>query len=149
MNKSDIVTFLTKYKKVCHILNLSDDVQIFDEIISSIETDKLIVNTGQKRSKIGNEKDFYIITSNGDINVSDGNINQEIINNKTDISKYWINLDANSKEKFTLFDLNIIMFLLTKKNNKYFKKEKKKIIMDIDMTVRNKQTSCSYDNITV
>jgi hypothetical protein len=128
---------------------LSDDVQIFDEIISSIETDKLIVNTGQKRSKIGNEKDFYIITSNGDINVSDGNINQEIINNKTDISKYWINLDANSKEKFTLFDLNIIMFLLTKKNNKYFKKEKKKIIMDIDMTVRNKQTSCSYDNITV
>jgi len=151
VNKNNIIHFLEKYKKICHILNLSDDECLFDEIISFIETNKISLEQKQHRSKIGNENDFYIITSNSDINISDHNlkINQEILNNKTDIFNYWINLDANSKEKFNVFELNLIMFLLTKKNNNYLKKEKKKIIMDIDMTVRNKRTSNSYNNITV
>jgi hypothetical protein len=152
MNKVAIIHFLEKYKKICAILNLSDDVHSFDEIISFVEANRISIDSEKSHTKLNNENDFYKITSTAStdgIDLSEYNINQEIIINKMNILNYWIKLDTDKKEKFNSLELNFIMYLLTNKNNNYLKKEKKKIIMDIDMTVRNKRTSNSYNNITV
>jgi hypothetical protein len=147
MDKVDMINFLKRYIKICTILNLSEDVSSFNEIISFIEVNKRSVNSVKHPNKLTDENRFYAITSTEEIDFSKYNVNQEIINNKMDILHYWIKLDKNIKEKFTVLELNLIMYLLTKQNNNYIKKEKKKIIMDIDMTVRNKRTSDSYNNI--
>jgi hypothetical protein len=149
MDKVDIINFLKKYVKICTILNLSEDVSSFNEIISFIEVNKRSVDSVKPPNKLSDENCFYEITSAEEIDFSKFNVNPEIINNKMDIIHYWTKIDKNIKEKFTVFELNLIMYLLTKQNNKYIKKEKKKIIMDIDMTVRNKRTSASYNNISV
>jgi hypothetical protein len=149
MNNIDMINLLKKYKKMCTILNLLEDVNSFDDIISFIETNKTSQNSEKSRNQLRNEDCYYTIISTEEVDISRYNINQEIINNKMDILSYWSKINEKEKEKFTVFELNIIMYLLTKNNNNYIKKEKKKIIMDINITVRNKRTVESYNNINV
>jgi hypothetical protein len=150
MNNLEMVSFLEKYKTISSALNLSEDVRIFDKIISflkekNIEKDALSVHI----NKASGETDFNKIISSDEIDLDKYGVDEEIIQNKMDMFNYWSKLDANTKEKFTILELNLIMFFITNKNYKYTKKEKKKIIMDIDMTVRNKRTSESYSKIVV
>jgi hypothetical protein len=131
------------------MLNLLEDVNSFNEIISLIQINKISPNSKKSHNQLSNEDCFFAIISTEELDLSKYNINQEIINNKMDILGYWNRIDEKEKEKFTVLELNVIMYLLTKKDNNYIKKEKKKIIMDIDMTVRNKRTFDSYNNINV
>jgi hypothetical protein len=149
MNRVDIIKFLEKYKKICAILNLIEDANLFNDIISFIEANKINQNSEKSHDQLNNEDCFYKITSTEEIDLSKYNINQEIINNKMDILDYWNKIDEKGKENFTIFELNLIMYLLTWGKNNYIKKGKKKIIMDIDMIVRNKRTFDSYNNINV
>jgi len=152
MNRFDIIKFLEKYKKVCSILNLHDDVYTFDFVISCFKSKKIIIDS--EKPKIDKVKKtyediFYTITTEKEIDFSKYKINQKIIENIKDIINFWDKLDVNSKYEFNSLELNLIMYYLTNKNDSFIKKEKKKIIMDIDLTVRSKITKNSYNNIIV
>jgi hypothetical protein len=147
MNKVEIINFLEKYKKICAILNLTEDMHSFDKLISFIEINEKNNGIEKSSSKTNAEKDFIKIISDEVVDLSKYNISNGIIENKMNILNYWIGLDNNIKEKFNTLELNYIMYLLTKKSDCYLKKEKRKIIFDIDMTVRNKRTADSYNNI--
>jgi hypothetical protein len=158
MNKDAIIHFLKKYKKISTTLNsldsqnfsdalnslnsllksmnLSEDEHSFDEIISFVNT------------ALNDEEVFHTITTNDETDLSKYNINQEIIKNKMDIPAYWRKLDMDGKKKLKVLELNILRYLLNKKNCDYLK-GKKKIIQEIDYFVREKVNSDSYEQIVV
>jgi hypothetical protein len=147
MNEIEIISLLKKYKKVSIALNLLEDVNSFDEAILFVESNKIQKSIKRLSPKMNEKEEFFKITSNKDINLCKY-LDNEIIKNKMDIVSYWLELDNNKKEKLKNLELNFIMYLITKKNDQYVK-EKKKIITNIDMIVRSKQTQHSYDKLIV
>ncbi|MDR1147593.1 MAG: hypothetical protein LBK66_03065 [Spirochaetaceae bacterium] len=123
MLKTDMIHFLEKYKKICFILNLPDDIRSFDELISFVGTNDRRQDSEKPNIKSTNEECFYAITSVEGVDLSKYNINYEIINNRTNMLNYWSKLNADAKEKFNVFELNLIMYFLTKSNS-YIKKKK-------------------------
>jgi hypothetical protein len=149
MNKIGMISFLKKYKRICDILNLNDDVRSFEEIISFINSEQKNATSEKRQTiKIDNKDVFRKITNNEDTNSLKYKINQEILNNKANMLNFWTRHDISERKKFTILELNLIMYFLTDKNNNYTE-NKKEIMNNIDMTVRGKQAVSSYDNIKV
>lgn len=58
-------------------------------------------------------------------------------------------MTEEDKSKFTIFELNVILYLISAQYNKYQKKDKQKIIRFIDQVVREKRLEDSYKAIKV
>ncbi len=151
MAYENMILFLQKYQGVSQALNIDDDVKQFDEIINYIKScnlkDKTEINIVTKR-KYG-EKDFEELANNTEICLQDYDINPLIITNKDCIVDFWNGLDADKKDGFTIFELNIILFLISSQYNKYMKKDKKRIIAFLNDVVKSKRMEKSYKDIQV
>lgn len=62
---------------------------------------------------------------------------------------FWSSLVEKDKNKFTIFELNAILYLVSPQYNKYQKKDKQKIIRFIDQVVREMKLENSYKTIKV
>ena len=151
MTNDNIIQFLQKYQKISQALNIDEDVRQFDEIINFVKNnnvkDAAEFNTVLKK-KYG-EKDFEELISNTEAHLQDYDINSEIIYNKENIADFWNSLDVNKKEEFTIFELNVMLFLISNQYNKYMKKDKKRIIAFLNDAVKSKRMEKSYKDIHV
>jgi hypothetical protein len=153
MDKIKAIQIIEKYKCVSRLLGLHEDEHILDEIEKSItnynENASVSNNSdAQKKNKYG-EADFQNIISSSVVDLSPYEINSQIILNKEKIPDYWHSLSEEEKNSFTIFELNIILYLLSNQYNKYQKKDKKRILSLISTVVKDKRMSTSYDNIIV
>lgn len=151
MVNDDMIQFLLKYQKISHVLNMDEDVKQFDEIINYIKKCNLkdTVETNTVQKKKNGEKDFEEIINNSDICLKNYDISIEIINNKNNIVDFWYDLNIDQKESFTIFELNIMLFLISSQYNKYMKKDKKRIIAFLNDAVKSKRMEKSYKDIQV
>ncbi|MNI02598.1 hypothetical protein D3C87_983710 [compost metagenome] len=153
MNENKSLELLKKYKKISGLLGLSEDEKLFDELIDFFDkidvSERDVSQQNIKKSKY-TEKDFEeIVNSNEDLDLSKYDIDEQIKSNRTDIVEFWYSLSNDQMEKFTIFELNIILYLLSNHFNKYQKKEKKRIISFISNFVKSKRMDDSYNNLNV
>ena|GEM_PF-2274808 len=145
-----------KYKNISSSLGLTNDERIFNYIlnhflnlIEPVEGNNHSVQTKvQKRNKYG-EMEFQSILSNEPIDISGYDLDVRIQNNKDKIIDFWYSLSDDEKNDFTIFELNVILYLISKEYNKYQKKDKKGILSLINTVVKNKRMDNSYNNIIV
>lgn len=151
MANDDMIQFLQKYQKIPQDLNIDEDVRYFDEIINYIKNCnfKNIVETNTVQKKKYGEKDFEELTNNAEVCLQDYDINPAIINYKDGIVEFWSGLNTDQKENFTIFELNIMLFLISNQYNKYMKKDKKRVIAFLNDAVKSKRMEKSYKDIQV
>lgn len=150
MDKYKAIRLIEKYKNVSQVLGLREDEKIIEDIINLISKydENNLISKNMKKSKCG-ESDFYNIVSNDFDHLSDYGLNEDITSNIDKMLEYWDSLNEESKKNFTIFELNIILYLISNQYNKYQKKDKQKIQHFIDNVVRDKKMEGSYKNIIV
>ena len=84
----------------------------------------------------------------GEFETKMNNLIKEVIN-KENIISFWSSQAEEDKSKFTIFELNVILYLISPQYSKYQKKDKQKIIRFIDQVVRGKKLEDSYKTIKV
>ena len=84
-----------------------------------------------------------IVTSGGDLPAH--KLNPAIIKNKDNIVEFWHTLSSEEKTKFTVFELNVMLYCLLP-NIGYKKKSKSYLIETITTVVRDKRLSEAYKN---
>lgn len=151
MSNDTMIQFLLKYQKISQDLNIDEDVKQFDEIINYIKNCnfKNIADTNTVQKKKYGEKDFEELINNTEVCLQNYDINSEIINYKDDIVEFWNGLNADQKENFTIFELNVMLFLISNQYNKYMKKDKKRVIAFLNDAVKSKRMEKSYKDIQV
>ena len=153
MDKARALQHIEKYKSISQSLGLKSDEDVWDEITDFISSSINVKSSngstnGLKKGKYG-ESDFHTITSNENIDLSTYGIDEKILSHKDDILDFWHSLDSEQRNGFTIFELNIILFLISPHYNKYQKKEKKRILSLVDSAVKDKRLNSSYDKIIV
>ena len=150
MEKASAIRLLEKYKKISQILGLREDEELLDELMnivgkydSDIEREK-----ATKKGRWG-ETDFQQIILEGPTALSKYELNDSIESNKENIISFWSSQAEEDKSKFTIFELNVILYLISPQYSKYQKKDKQKIIRFIDQVVREKRLEDSYKTIKV
>lgn len=147
-----LIDLLTKYKKISQVLGLIDDEKQFNELIELIRKNDVDVKSASSqnlRKGKYTEKDFEeIVSSHEKIDLSKYDIDDQIKSTQ-DILGFWHSLSIEEMEKFTIFELNLILYLLSNHFNKYQKKDKKKIISFISNFVKSKRMDESYNNLNV
>jgi len=153
MEKDNAIQLLQKYQKICRVLKLENDFNRFEEIID------FIGNNGQKESMLKvldtvpkkkyGEKNFEELIEKSEIQLESYIIHSGIISNKDNIPDFWNSLDVDTKDNFTIFELNVMLFLISNKYNKYMKKDKKRIIAFLTDVVKSKRMEKSYKEIQV
>ncbi|MFW6680335.1 hypothetical protein ACOAOT_22205 [Lacrimispora sp. AGF001] len=151
MDRLQAVKVLEKYKGVSRLLGLQEDESVLDDLVNFITenyTKSFTSDNDMKKSKFG-DKDFQAITANDDIDLSIYDIDEQILLNRENLWDFWYSLDDDKKNKFTIFELNIILYFISNQYNKYQKKDKKRIISIINNVVKDKRMDNSYSNIIV
>jgi hypothetical protein len=78
------------------------------------------------------------------------NISDDIIINKNNIDNWWTNeLSIEQKMKYRIFELNVILYFMSKEFSDYINDPKKKLINTINVIGKNKSMDSSYNNIVV
>ena len=83
------------------------------------------------------------------MNLSKYELSDSIVTSKENMIPFWCSLTETDKSKFTIFELNVILYLLSSQYNKYQKKDKQRIIRFINQVVREKRQEDSYRRIEV
>lgn len=150
MDKVNAMRLLEKYKSISQILGLREDEQLLDELMhmvdkygSGIEKEKVT-----KKSRWG-ETDFQQMISENPMDLSKYELSDSIVTSKENMIPFWSSLTEADKSKFTIFELNTILYLVSSQYNKYQKKDKQKIIRFINQAVREKRQEDSYRRIEV
>ena len=150
MDKVRIIRLLEKYKNVGQIMGQKEDEELIEELMDMVK--QYDENTGKekraKQSKLG-EPDFQHIISAEQADLSKYELNDSIMSNKENMVPFWSSLAEEDKNKFSIFELNVILYLISAQYNKYQKKDKQKIIRFIDQVVREKKMENSYKTIKV
>lgn len=153
MDKLKAIQVIEKYKSVSRLMGITEDEGILEEIIKLIDTDTVpkMSNSVEKEKGKKNygEVDFQSIISDENTDIQNYEINPDIKLNKDKIVDYWYSIEHDKKNKFTIFELNIILFIISNQYVKYQKKDKKRIITLIDNVVKDKRMGDSYNNIIV
>lgn len=153
MNKARAIQHIAKYKSISQSLGLKSDEAVWDEIVAFISSANNVKSSngstnGLKKGKYG-EDDFHTIVSNENVDLSTYDIDEKILSHKHKILDFWYSLDSEQRSGFTVFELNIVLFLISPHYNKYQKKEKKRIISIINAAVKDKRLNSAYDKIVV
>ena len=127
-----------------------EDEELIEELIDMVK--QYDENAGKEKSakqrKLG-ETDFQHIISSEQADLSKYELNDSIMSNKENMAPFWSSLAEEDKNKFSIFELNVILYLISAQYNKYQKKDKQKIIRFIDQVVREKKMENSYKTIKV
>jgi len=141
---------LDKYRNISRIFGQKEDEQIIEELIELVAGCK--ENMGRdkeaKKSKFG-EAEFRQMITAKPLDLSGYELSDGIVKHREDIPGFWSLLAEEEKGRFTIFELNVILFLISEQFNKYQKKDKQKIIRFIDQMVREKKMEDSYRSIKV
>lgn len=148
MDKFKAICLIERYRNVSKVLGLHEDEKMLDDIIDLLSKYDEGSVSGKKKSKYG-ETDFYNIVSEGCKDLGEYGLNEMIVLNKDKMLEFWDSLDEENKKDFTIFELNIILYLISDQYNKYQKKDKQKVQNFIDSVVRDKKMEESYKNIKV
>lgn len=150
MDKVRIIRLLEKYKNVGQIMGQKEDEELIEELMDMVK--QYDENTGKEKSakqrKLG-ETDFQHIISAEQADLSEYELNDSIMSSQENMVPFWSSLAEEDKNKFTIFELNVILYLISAQYNKYQKKDKQKIIRFIDQVVREKKMENSYKTIKV
>ena len=150
MDKIKIIRLLEKYKNVSQIMGQKEDEELIEELVDMVKKydDNTKKEKSIKQSKLG-ETDFQHIISAEQTDLSKYELNDSIMSNQSHIVPFWSSQTEEDKNKFTIFELNVILYLISAQYNKYQKKDKQKIIRFIDQVVREKKMENSYKSIKV
>lgn len=152
MDRLKAIQVIEKYKGVGRLLGINDDEVILDEIIHFID-DSTGSSKDEKNSSLGKNKygesSFYEMISSEELDLSAYKIAPGIVSQKDRIADYWHSLSDEEKGGFTIFELNVILFLISNQYNKYQKKDKKRIIGIVNSVSKEKRMESSYNNIVV
>lgn len=157
MDITKYIKLLEKYKSISVLLGLSEDTKLLNELVemlivkneNGLKEDSSLM---PKKSKYG-EKEFNKMINNYDnhhrLDLEQYDVNTLIISNKDNLIELWHTLKNEEQEQFSIFELNIILFLISNQYNKYQKSDKRKIISLISSVVKSKRMENSYNNIKV
>jgi hypothetical protein len=95
------------------------------------------------------EVQFNELVLDSELDLLAYDIDPEIIVNKDNIVEYWHSLNKGEKIQFTLFDLNVILFLISRVFDSFWKKDKWSMVKFVDQVVRSKRMEESYKHIIV
>ncbi len=147
LNKEKAIELICRHKEATRILGLEKDVKLFEQIIEYINFEEsTVTKTTKKPTPL---QQFNEIVASGSNDLKKYGIKTKIIANKDSMIEYWNAIDEDVKEKYTIFDLNVIWYLISKHHTKYISKNKKDIIFNINSLVRDKNMKGSFDNIIV
>ena len=150
MDRIKAIRLLEKYKSISRILGLPEDEELLDELGNMV--DKYDSSVEKERSAKKNrwgENDFQHMISEEQTDLTRYELNDSITSNRENMVSFWSTLTEEDKSKFTIFELNVILYLISAQYNKYQKKDKQKIIRFIDQVVREKRLEDSYKAIKV
>ena len=150
MDKTRAIHLLEKYKSISQILGLREDEALLAELINMVDKYDNDIEKGKvtKRNRWG-EADFQQMISEVLTDLSKYELSDSIVSNRENMIPFWISLTEEDKSKFTIFELNAILYLISPQYNKYQKKDKQKIIRFIDQVVQEKRLENSYKTIKV
>ncbi|MDR1060123.1 MAG: hypothetical protein LBL83_02665 [Clostridiales bacterium] len=155
MDKAKAIQAIERHINASCSLGLKDDEAIFTDILNFIKSSKSSENANisvypdrQKRNKYG-EADFQAIASDEIADISAYDIDARVVANKDNALNFWCLLNDEERCGFTIFELNVILYLISRRYNKYQKKDKKRIISIINAVAKNKRMADSYKNIVV
>lgn len=150
LDKIKLIQLLEKYKKVSQTLGLTEDEALIEELAEIVT--EYAGTAGKtrdtKKNKLG-EADFQQLISTGQTDLSTYELNSNILSNKENMADFWSSLAEEDKSKFTIFELNVILYLISAQFNKYQKKDKQKIIRFVDHVVRDIKMEDSYKTLKV
>ena len=154
MHKDEKLAILQKYQKVASLLGKEDDAKCFGDIISlykecSNNYTGQATHSSKQKSHESNENIYNAFVQGHGKDLEKLLIHQDIKTNKGQIIDFWDSLNDERKEQFTIFELNIILFLISEQYDKYSSKNKRRIIMSVNQAVRAKKMEKAYCNIKV
>ena len=150
MDKVRAIRLLEKYKNISQILGLREDEELLDEIVNMVDKyDSSIEKEKATKKYRWGETDFQQMISKGLKDLSQYELSDSIVSNRENMIQFWSSLTEDDKSRFTIFELNVILYLVSPQYNKYQKKDKQKIIRFIDQVIREKRQEDSYKAIKV
>ena len=150
MDKVKVIHLLEKYKSISQILGLQEDAELLDELMNMLDKyDNGIEKEKVTKKNRWGEADFQKMISEVSTDLSKYELSDSIVSNRENMMLFWSSLVEEDKNKFTIFELNAILYLVSPQYNKYQKKDKQKIIRFIDHVVREKKLENSYKTIKV
>lgn len=150
MDKVSAIHLLKKYKDISHILGLKKDEELLNELINMVDKniDSFKKEKIVKKSQYG-ETDFLQLIQKQLMDISKYKLSDSIISNRDNILIFWGSLTEENKSIYTIFELNVILYLISPQYNKYQKKDKRTLIRFINYAVREKKQVESYKTIKV
>ena len=140
MDRKKAIEHIEKYKAISHLLDLKEDELLWDEIIKFINSVRIssysFTLQGQQR-KYHYEKDFKELIQNNLNNLEDYDIDVRIVENKDSLVPFWRGLDKAQKEAFLVFELNVILYMMAKRFDKYRSRDKRKLLQMLDFVAFN------------
>jgi len=153
MEKDRAIQLLQKYQKICQVLKLEEDLNRFEEIIdfinNNVQKESILEVLDTTPKKKSDEIIFKELIEKPEIQLDSSRIDSRIISNKDNIADFWNSLDPEMKDNFTKFELNVMLFLISNKYNKYMKKDRKRISAFLTEVVKSKRMEKSYKEIQV
>jgi hypothetical protein len=158
MDIKKAISLLEKYKRVSELLGLSEDTKLLSELVEELDARgksglKAGANSRKnqlpKKNKPGEKEFIKIVSFPENLELEQYDLNDQIISNAGNLVEYWNSLNNEQHEHFTIFELNLILFLISNQYNKYQKKDKKKIISLVSNVVKIKRMDSAYSNIKV
>lgn len=154
MEKVQVINLLEKYRNISRIMGQYEDFTLMGELINMIQKAEFTSNNVCK-SKVrcgGNNSykdDFQCIVSSENVDLPNYKLDDRILSNKNNMVLFWLSLKDDEKSKFTLFELNVILYLISKHFTRYQDVNKKKLIQFINQVARDKKMEDAYKNIKV
>ena len=150
MDRIKAIRLLEKYKSISRILGLPEDEELLDELVNMVDKyDRSVEKERSAKKNRWGENDFQHMISEEQTDLTRYELNDSITSNRENMVSFWSTLTEEDKSKFTIFELNVILYLISAQYNKYQKKDKQKIIRFIDQVVREKRLEDSYKAIKV
>lgn len=134
MNNSKLINCLEKYKGIAEILEKQEDAECLEEMICILKEKSIPSEKSNKMSRETEKKRFERLVTGEELrkNVK----NEEILKNEKNMFEYWNKLSQEEKEKFSVYELNVIRYLISKIHCEYTKIKKQDLIIQINSLIK-------------
>lgn len=146
MDKLEIISCMKKYRE---LTDNEREKDCFDEVIKIFQLKEKSNNSSKKKidNKIAFEEFLKNNTSHPE-QYFNGEIKNEILQNKNMMLEYWKELDAQKQESFTMLQLHIILYIISG-SKIYWKKRKIEMIQHINKSVNSILEHKGFDNFVL
>jgi hypothetical protein len=150
MTTDEILKTIRNHIESSRSLGLTDDVVVFEYVADCFRNGIFEYRVNSSSHKAKNDKKLFLaMTENQNSDWSSCGLDESILSHKDNIAEYWKSIAPDDKSHFTIFELNVIMYLISNNFTTYVDKGKQDIIRKIDRFLREADNIKSLESLKV